>query len=628
MCHGGLLLNQACRVELGSWRRVCRQCSLQDVQIPLGRCRLLTDSKVAQFSTGRTYYIQMTLGELIVAQRVRPFTLTSTSSVLLIFASEAEAQACESAAPPGLLVDAQPEHQWLRMCCTSKSLCPHLNFTHLQPGSPSLQSSCAIHARGTASCGGAFGGPRSATATTSRVPAATPILEDTYPRGVLAILGAEYSSWPADAAEPLHPVLSAAEPLPLRSRSPVHASSSSASVRSSSMSPDQSDSERQDGVSSMATKKRRHGADRGRASDSPVEQRPVPLLAGANAEERGASTHEELSGFDEILRWLEPEASTGTGCAGAGRGHAAEAGPLGRHSQPSGSRQPPAADSAATVASDRPAGTQPLVVAPPRRAAAFPLSSVDAQLRRADVHGTLFAHGETLKASGSSAWTVVSDARLKEVSGAFPLGAEELMKLKPKVFRYNGLGGTSCDGRTHVGLIAQELPAALEPYCSLRAMVQLYPDDPYPTEIQMLDHSAVPFLCVNAIREHEHRIRRLEDMLGIAPGAEAAPEPSDPSVALATMSAEPAGARRTPPIGPASRRRLAAPLVSLLNILIVIVLPCLAAFAANLLSDRLLLSRPLNPGFSLGGAVMGVDRGVLKGGGGGWAFTARGRGLA
>ena len=38
---------------------------------------------------------------------------------------------------------------------------------------------------------------------------------------------------------------------------------------------------------------------------------------------------------------------------------------------------------------------------------------------------------DALKANGSPMWTVVSDARLKDVVGDFPLGVHELMRLRP-----------------------------------------------------------------------------------------------------------------------------------------------------------------------------------------------------
>ena len=124
------------------------------------------------------------------------------------------------------------------------------------------------------------------------------------------------------------------------------------------------------------------------------------------------------------------------------------------------------------------------------------------ELGALSVSGTLFAAGQTLKAGRSTMWTVVSDARLKEVRGDFPLGVDELMRLRPRVFRYNGLGGTVADGRDIAGLVAQEVPEALAPYCCERAEVKLpRASDAAPTEILMLDHSAFPA----ALRERAAR---------------------------------------------------------------------------------------------------------------------------
>lgn len=77
------------------------------------------------------------------------------------------------------------------------------------------------------------------------------------------------------------------------------------------------------------------------------------------------------------------------------------------------------------------------------------------------VGGTLYAQGETLKLAGSSQWTVLSDARLKDVLGTFDVGGVDLMQLQPRLFRYKphlGLGGMEADGtsKVYVGLLAQE----------------------------------------------------------------------------------------------------------------------------------------------------------------------------
>ena len=51
---------------------------------------------------------------------------------------------------------------------------------------------------------------------------------------------------------------------------------------------------------------------------------------------------------------------------------------------------------------------------------------------------------------------MVLEAALAILSRVRP-GAEQLTKLRPRVFRYNGLGGTVADGTLHVGVVAQVL---------------------------------------------------------------------------------------------------------------------------------------------------------------------------
>ena len=120
-CHGGLLTGRLCTVQPESWRRVCEQCLTEhEVEVPDGRCRLLVQP-VGSFSSGRTYYVQWTLDGYVIAGNVRPFTLTGGQAVLLVFASEEEATACDAAVPAGSLQRALPAMRRLRICSVSKS---------------------------------------------------------------------------------------------------------------------------------------------------------------------------------------------------------------------------------------------------------------------------------------------------------------------------------------------------------------------------------------------------------------------------------------------------------------------------------------------------------------------------
>lgn len=155
-----------------------------------------------------------------------------------------------------------------------------------------------------------------------------------------------------------------------------------------------------------------------------------------------------------------------------------------------------------------------------------------------DVGGRLLAQGETLKAGGSSQWTVrsqlfappppgglrpparaahrcaapvaqvVSDARLKDVVATFDLGVGEVHRLRPKVFKYKAglrVGGADPD-RLYVGLIAQEVPEALAAYCRRKVTLRLRAEDEEDTEIFMLDHSVLPFVCINALQDLDSKL--------------------------------------------------------------------------------------------------------------------------
>ena len=152
---------------------------------------------------------------------------------------------------------------------------------------------------------------------------------------------------------------------------------------------------------------------------------------------------------------------------------------------------------------------QPVLAEPVTR----PLSAESLELQllvaaQMDVSQRLFAHGETLKAGGSSQWTVVSDARLKNVVATFDMGMGELVQLQPRVFRYkDGLAMGADPDKLYVGLLAQEVPDRLAQFCRVSARVRLREEDIEETEIFMLDHSCLQFVTMNAIREveREHR---------------------------------------------------------------------------------------------------------------------------
>ena len=106
----------------------------------------------------------------------------------------------------------------------------------------------------------------------------------------------------------------------------------------------------------------------------------------------------------------------------------------------------------------------------------------------------------------SSAWTVASDARLKTNVHSFNDGLNLIEKINPVWFTYNGLGGMSKE--TGVGTIAQELQE-IAPY-----MIKKWKHkDENGTETEYLgvDYGAMDFVLVNAIKELNERLTKLEE---------------------------------------------------------------------------------------------------------------------
>ncbi len=64
----------------------------------------------------------------------------------------------------------------------------------------------------------------------------------------------------------------------------------------------------------------------------------------------------------------------------------------------------------------------------------------------------------------TNTWTVPSDVRIKKEIRDFPEGLSTLLKIQPRLYKYNGRGGPGYDDTTdHIGVIAQELePVAVK----------------------------------------------------------------------------------------------------------------------------------------------------------------------
>ena len=77
----------------------------------------------------------------------------------------------------------------------------------------------------------------------------------------------------------------------------------------------------------------------------------------------------------------------------------------------------------------------------------------------------LVVHGEAWKLGGSTQWRVLSDERVKEVLATFQLGGGSLLHVVPRLFRYKAQPEGE---QPYAGIIAQELPSDLAPFCRFR----------------------------------------------------------------------------------------------------------------------------------------------------------------
>ena len=117
----------------------------------------------------------------------------------------------------------------------------------------------------------------------------------------------------------------------------------------------------------------------------------------------------------------------------------------------------------------------------------------------------LYQGGQAYK-SGGGAWAATSDERVKRDIEPYRSGLEEVCRLDPVSFAYNGKGGTNDDGKRYVGLIAQ---------MARRAMPSLVHDLPGEFEGKLdgqlgTDTSELIFTLINAVKELSARVAELE----------------------------------------------------------------------------------------------------------------------
>jgi hypothetical protein len=126
--------------------------------------------------------------------------------------------------------------------------------------------------------------------------------------------------------------------------------------------------------------------------------------------------------------------------------------------------------------------------------------------------GGIHLDGSLAEKVGGGSWTAPSDRRIKKDVKDLDRGLSELMRVRPVTFKYNGLGGTTDDGKEYVGVIAQELETVVPSMVSTRS-AKLHKDDAQDTKIEIVDPSAFTYLLINAVKKQQRTIETQERQL-------------------------------------------------------------------------------------------------------------------
>jgi hypothetical protein len=127
-------------------------------------------------------------------------------------------------------------------------------------------------------------------------------------------------------------------------------------------------------------------------------------------------------------------------------------------------------------------------------------------------NGGIIISSGTAEKAGGGGWTATSDARVKKDVAPFTKGLNEVLKVRPVSFQYNGLGGTVVDGRTYVGVIAQEIEK-VDPAMVTTRKARLHSVDTQEVDIKRVDPSEFTYLLINAVKEQQKLIQEQGDRI-------------------------------------------------------------------------------------------------------------------
>lgn len=116
-----------------------------------------------------------------------------------------------------------------------------------------------------------------------------------------------------------------------------------------------------------------------------------------------------------------------------------------------------------------------------------------------DVTGDINATGCLRSSAGVASGVCVSDRMLKKEIAPFSVGLSEIIKLQPRLYKYNGLAGTPAN-LEEVGFIAQEVEEVIPGMVSTKK-VKLREGDKSETTVKAVNYTRFIYIAFNAIRE-------------------------------------------------------------------------------------------------------------------------------
>lgn len=120
----------------------------------------------------------------------------------------------------------------------------------------------------------------------------------------------------------------------------------------------------------------------------------------------------------------------------------------------------------------------------------------------------LVVNGGAQKLNGGL-WGATSDERVKKDVRPFSEGLKKLLLFDPVIYKFNGKAGTVDNGIDYIGLIAQDVQKVM-PELVISQFKKLNAEDTKDAEILTHDLSPLIFMFINAIKELNARLEKLE----------------------------------------------------------------------------------------------------------------------